>query len=246
MTKEKFGAAFTSNTQRVIRQSKDTPEILKQFIERRKGQASTINDLERSQTIQNLKLFGLRRVGDKAFYQDGGKGYIIELTEIKKSVVPPLKSIKQKIEQDMYTQRAQELLEKDLATAVKDIRSGKQTLAQKAQSLGSTVDISDWVSFADQSTYKKFQELQLKLAGISRLTNKGALESGLTDKHGYLIQVKQMDPFKEEDFEKKKDEILNRLNPQELQALPGTFINALKDRTDIKMKTGLLRQAARV
>lgn len=243
---EKFSKVFATNAQRIISQARENPSILTKFIERRKGQASSVKDSTRSEKPQDSKIFNLRKVGDRAFYQDGSKAFIVELTAIAPSSVPPLASVQQKIEDALYTQRALELLQKDITIALADIRSGKKTLAQVAQALNGTVDITGWVTFTDQDSLKKLQQMKIKLPALAMLTTQGAITSDITDKNGYLIQVKQIDPFKEKEFQDKKSLIRFQLSRQELGGLSASFIQALREKADISLDAELTRRLARV
>ena len=239
---EKFGNLFGANAQRVVSQSREEPTFLKKFIERRKGQESSVKDTTRSEKKRSSKIFSMRRIGDKAFYEDGGKGYIVELTAITPSVIPPLASVKGKVEDTLYTDRALEMMKKDLKQGLQDVRSGTKTLSQVAQALNGTVEITDWVSFTDQGSLKKLQQMKIKLPELVRLTKQGAITSDITDKDGYLIQVKQIDPFKAEEFEDKKPVIRYQLSRQEVQALAAAFVQALRDTAEISLNPEILRR----
>ena len=84
--------------------------------------------------------------------------------------------------------------------------------------------------------------MKIKLPELVRLTKQGAITSDITDKDGYLIQVKQIDPFKAEDFEDKKPVIRYQLSRQEVQALSASFVQALREKADIALNPELLRR----
>ncbi len=245
LKKEKFERIFDANAQRVVSQSRQTPAFLAKFIEQHKGQLSMVKDATLTEKPQSQKIFKVRKIGDKTFYQDGGKGYIVELTSEVKSKIPALAAIKSKLTDDIYKGKALELLNKDLKQGLKEIRSGKKTLAQVAQSLQGTVDITDWITFSDKDSIKKLDDMKISLPEVAQLTVLGAIISDVTDTHGYLIQVKQMDPFKSEEFEKEKAQIRTTLTRQESQGLTSAFIQSLRDQANISLNEDLLKQAGR-
>ncbi len=245
LKKEKFENIFDANAQRVVSQSRQAPEFLTKFIEQHKGQVSTVKEATQSEKLQSQKIFKIRKAGDKAFYQDGGKGFIVELTSVVPSKIPALDAIKAKVTDDIYKQNALELLTKDLKTGLSEVRSGKKTLAQVAQSLKGTVDITDWITFSDKASLKKLEDMKISLPEVAQLTKQGAIASNITDTHGYLIQVKQMDPFKAEEYEKEKAGIRRALTRQESQGLTAAFIYSLKDKASISYNDELLRQMGR-
>ncbi len=241
LKEEKFGQVFNANAQRVVSQSREEPTILTNFIERHKGQETTLANEARSEKLLNSRLFNLRKNGEKAFFEEAGKGYIIELTGSTPSAIPPLESVKDKIEETLYGERALALLKKDLHQGLAEIRDKKATLEQVAQSLNGKVETTDWVSFSDQESFKKLQQLKIKLPDLVGLTTKDAVMSDITDKDGFLIQVKEVDPFKAKEFEEKKSVIRFQLRRQELQGLSGAFVQALRDKATISLNKEMLR-----
>lgn len=242
LQKEKFDRLFASNAQRVVSQAKDAPALLTKFIEQHNGQLSTIKDVTPGDTNQLNRLFKLRKIGDIGFYQEGDKGYLIELTALEPSKVPPLSAIKAKVTEDIYASKAEEMISADLKQGLADIRAGKKTLAQVAQSLNGTVDITDWIVFNDRETLKKFQDMKLNLPELAQLIKQGAATSDLTDTHGYLIQVKQIDKVDPENYEKEKARIRTRLSREESQGLSAAFIQSLRDQANVSLNEQLLRQ----
>ena len=87
--------------------------------------------------------------------------------------------------------------------------------------------------------------MKISLPEVAQLTVLGAIISDVTDTHGYLIQVKQMDPFKAEEYEKEKAQIRTTLTRQESQELTSAFIQSLRDQANISLNEELLRQAGR-
>ena len=160
LKEEKFGQVFNANAQRVVSQSREKPTLLTNFIERHKGQEATVTNETRSEKMLNSRLFALRRNGEKAFFEEAGKGYIVELTGIVPSAIPSLDSVKEKIEETLYGERALALLKKDLRQGLSEIRDKKMSLEQVAQSLNGKVENTEWVSFSDQDSLKKLQQLK--------------------------------------------------------------------------------------
>jgi parvulin-like peptidyl-prolyl isomerase len=240
---EKFAQVFDSNAQRVISQSREEPTLLTSFIERHKGQESTRTDETRTEKPLSARLFGLRKVGDRAFFEEAGKGYIVELTSLSPSVIPPLESVKNTILEKLYAERALALLKKDLNQGLADLRDKQMTLDQVAQVLDGKVETTEWVSLMDQESMKKLQGLGLKPADLVGQTNKGAVRSVVTNKDGYIVQVKDIEPVKEDEFKAKKEQIRFQLGRQDSQGISSGFVEALKDKAQISLNTDLLRVA---
>ncbi len=241
LKEEKFGQVFNANAQRVVSQSREEPTLLTNFIERHKGQEATVTNETRSEKMLNSRLFALRRNGEKAFFEEAGKGYIVELTAIAPSAIPSLDSVKEKIENTLYDERALALLKKDLSQGLSEMRDKKASLEHVAQSLNGKIETTEWVLFSDPESLKKLQALKIKLPELVGLTTKDAVTSEVTDKDGFLIQVKEIDPFNAKEFEDKKPLLRLQLGRQELQGASGAFVQALRDKADISLNKEMLR-----
>ncbi len=243
LKEEKFTQVFDANAQRVLSQSKDEPAILTSFIERHKGQESTLADETRSEKRLNSSLFGLRRIGEKAFFEDAQKGYIIELTAINPSTIPPLEKVKEKILEKLYSERAHELLKKDLSQGLADLTDKKMTLEQVAQALSGKVETTDWVSFTDQDSLKKLRQLKIKMPKLQHLTTKNAATSDIAGNEGYIIQVKEIEPINEKEFQEMKPAIRFQIARNELEGIGRAFFQALRDKAQVSINNEMLRLA---
>lgn len=242
---EKFASDFATNAQRIISQASDMPELFAKFIAAKKGQVSRIEHATPTETIKSEKLFGLRKVGDRTFFQDGKNGYIIELSVLTPSTLPALNKLKEKVLNDMYNDRARLALKTDLASARSKIKDGKETLGQVAKKLKGLVETSDWMDPQDKETLKKLQEKGIRLGALLQLTKPHTAVIEVTPKSGYLIELSEIKPFDEKAFNAHKAKLEAQLRKQELQAIVPAFGQALRSRAKVVMNKELVRHATR-
>ena len=145
LKQEKFMREFNQNAQRVISQAKDLPEVLTKFISDKGGKLSQLDAVVRDGTPRIAKLFGIQKPGDYSFAEAEGNGYILQLSAITPSVIPPLADIKEKVVQDLRKDKAQKALTADL-DAIQAKLKGGTTLEQAAKEIKGSVDKTDWVN----------------------------------------------------------------------------------------------------
>lgn len=241
---ERFRTEFSSNAQRVLSQASDLPELYSKFITEHKGQASALDGITRSETQQASKLFGLQKVGDRAFYAEGNKGYVIELTGITPSVLQPLATVKEKAVQAIYNDQAKKALEADLNVARDKVAKG-ESLETAAKAIKGSVENTDWLDPQARGSLKKIQDKGVTVAKVMGLTKMNDTVVDITSKNGYLIQLREIEPITEEDFAKKQPGLEYEMRKQEEGNLVPTFIDALRKNATVKINEEFAKQSAR-
>lgn len=244
VARQKFITDFNANAQRIISQANEMPELFKRFVEEKKAQVSTIENMTLKENVQAEKLFDLQKKGDKAFYAEGDKGYIIELTDTQKSYVPELSAVKDKVMKDIYDDKAHKLIEADLQKARSLIPKGVEAAAK---AIGATSEITDWVDPRKPATYKKLEDKKITMSTVSPLAVVHATALGFTDDGGYVIELHEIEPFDQAAFERKKNELRTYMIQKELPILEKSFIDYLRSKAQVTINEDLLhRSSARI
>ncbi len=242
---EKFTKDFNVNAQRVINQESDIPGSIAKFVSEHKGQESKLENVTADSTLKNSKLFGLSKVGDRVFFLDQGKGMIMELTNITPSVLPPVNTVREKVIQDIYNDKAHYALEVDVNNTVANIGAGKETIQQASKNLKGSIETTDWIDWNNPASYKKLQDKEVPVQAMAMLTRPHAVTSELTKTNGYIIEVAEVEPFNEKAFNERKDSLAQQLRRQESNALVQSFMQSLRDKAHVEVREEFLRQAAR-
>ncbi len=245
LKQEKFSQDFSKAAQRVISQASDLPNIVTKFIAEKKAQAFSIAHKTRTETIGSEKLFGLQRVGNRAFYLAEGKGFIVELTQITPSKLQALSAVQQQVTEDIYKEKAHAALEADLDSAIRKIKDGKEKLEAAAKRLKGSVEVTDWIDLQDKAALKKLREKQIPLEQFPMLTRPGAVVREITPTHGYLIVLRQMKPLNEKAFHEKIPSLQRDMQQQEANLRLSAFAQTLQDAAKIDINQEFVRQAAR-
>lgn len=204
----KFKQEFKLDAKKVLLES-DNSALFNEFVKNKHGIRSEIDNItnEKNNINYNIlseKLFTLLKIGDKSFYENENKGYIIELKSIVKSYIPNLEDIKNKVTKDIQIQKSKELLNLELDKLIHT----DQALEQIAKEIkDSKLEKTDWINFKDNknSLFTKIPKNILK-----NLINPKQ-KTKYIDHSGYLIELSEIEPFNQEDFETNKKIIENYL-----------------------------------
>lgn len=240
----KFRTEFNNDAQRVIKQAQDTPAIFNKFIEDKKAQASIIENLKKDGSVKSQKLFGLSKDGNKAFYTEENNGYIIELTKINPSYIPALDKIKDQVSKDIYYQKAQAELKKDLDKAMAALKK-ENNLEKVAQLVLGKVENTNWVSSQETVSLKELESKKIPMQKALSLTEPQSAITETADNKGYLIQMINIEPFNQEEFNKKRGVLLAESYQKEFSPVYKSLSNYLKSKAQVEINDEILRFATR-
>lgn len=241
---EKLRSDFSTNAARIMSQAAEAPELFGKFISEHKGQQSSLDQITRSEKQQATKLFGLSKAGDRAFYVEGDKGYIIELTAITPSTLQPLAAVRDKVVQAYYKDQATKALEADLAAAKERVAKG-ESLDAVAKSFKGSVENTDWLDPRNRETLKKIQEQGIPVDKVMRLVKVHDTDTVVTPKNGYLIELRELEPFNEADFEKKRAGLEYEVRKQEESSFVPVFVLELRNKAKVQLNDEFARQVGR-
>lgn len=231
--KEKFSKQFNLDGQRIISQAADDVSYLQKFIADKKGQLEAVTGLLQDGNQKARKIFGLKENG-RAFYTEGDKGYIVEVTQIAKAFLPKLKEVEAKVTADAYKAEGLDAMDKALHQALVKLNQGA-ALETIAKELHATYEKTDWIDPVKNEAYVSMEKKKIPVDRLKTLINKGSAVEELTDKNGYLIQVLDTSKFDEKDFESKKEQLINSINQEQMQAIFSAFVQQLKKGSAIEL-----------
>lgn len=240
---DKFSKEFTQDAQRVLTQSKDIPNIFGKFITDKKGKESKLEHVLRDAGTKGAKLFGLNNIGDRASYQEGNRGYILELASIEQAFIPELDSVKNSVTKDYYEQKAHDALNLDMQNIRKKLKT--EAPKQAIQGTQATLELTDWINPQDKDSMKQLQEKHLPIEEALALSIPKESIEHVDKSNGYIIELTEIEPIDSKKFEEKQNEIELSIYQNELQNIAQAFINNLKAVTKIEINNDMLRKATR-
>jgi peptidyl-prolyl cis-trans isomerase D len=241
---DRFRSDFSTNATRVISQASDLPELFKNFITEHKGQQSSLDNVTRTGTQQSSKLFGLSKVGDRSFYVEGTKGYIVELKSITPSVLQPLAEVREKVTQALYKERAMKAMEADVQAAKQKVAQGA-ALADVAKEYKGSIETTDWIDPQSRDALKKFQDKGIPVDRAMALVKPHETMTDVSGKNGYLIELREIEPFNEADFGKKKAALEREVRKQEESSFVPHIIEELRKSAKVSINPEFARHVKR-
>lgn len=238
LTNQKFRQAFDSEAHRIISQAKDMPSVFENFIKSKSAGESKLEDVIQDQSKRSKKLFDLENIGDYAYFQDEGRGYIIQLAKIEPSYIPKLEDTKNQVKEDLFKDKAKKTLELDLNKLVKVPTSGLQKDIAKLQG---SFEATDWYDPQNAESLKKFKDISGALNSFDQI---GQTKVFVNDKNAYLVRLEEIEKINEDDFNQKKDRIKDQLMHNETASVFSSIVNSAKKKAKVQRDENLLRMAS--
>ncbi|MFA6065957.1 MAG: SurA N-terminal domain-containing protein [Candidatus Babeliaceae bacterium] len=182
---EKFNKTFNVETSQHLAQSLEHPAALTDFIKIKNAENVSIVNKQHDGTLLAKKMFDLP-IGKKISVIDNGVGYIVEVSAVQQRYIPSLNSIKDRVVQDLYHERAREKMSADLAQGRKALMGSD--IVAVAKNLQGSVEVLEFLPAHKHELEKR----NLPLERMVNMINVGATIDHVTSEYGYLIQLKNI------------------------------------------------------
>lgn len=225
LLKKKFKHQFDVDMQKFLIRSEDRDAQIEQFIKEQKGKRQAIHFLSFDNTSLAKNLFSIKEKGDYAFYIDGDHGYAVQLSDIQERHAPLLESIKETVRNDIYQQRAQDALGKDIAR-LNEVAQ-KEGMVHAAQQFKAKIEHTPLLKKTKSHELKELEKRGIPVSRLLQLEKIGHVVTHQADKKGYVIQLDEIESFDEADFLSKRAAILTSLEQEQVSVLIDGFIASL-------------------
>lgn len=240
VVEEKFKTSFATDARRILSQASDMPTIFDNFIKNKQAHKSDVGPFDKTESPVAGKLFNMSQIGERSFYQEGDNGYILQLNKIEKSFIPQLTDLKDKVIEDIYKEKAENALKKDLKNAVISTKDSEQISREMQGKLEKT----DWIDPKNEETMKIFKDKKIPMQMLSRMVQLKERIEYLTPEYGYIVQLTDVEPFDKEKFEENRNKIKLELLQLQLQNVFGNFAKWLESKAKVEVNNTLLKRAS--
>ena len=234
LLEQKFKSEFTRQANQLSRQE-NPQEARDAFVSAHHGAKTTMNNVKRdSQDLIEQRLFALRNEGDFNAFVMNGKGIIVQLEARTKTEEAPFATVKTKVVADFYEAQATKALE----AAVREAKNN--VLKNKAFSPvdGGKISSTQLVKMDDEKQIKELAELGFTEECFS-LDWKGAVLASFSPTKGIVIRLDQLEEIDENEFKKKKSEILKMVFERNNAVFSQAFIASLFRTATIKVNNSI-------
>ncbi|HJM68660.1 MAG TPA: peptidylprolyl isomerase [Candidatus Babeliales bacterium] len=238
---EKFNKSFTAAQRRVINQYRDgNKAALEDFIKAKGGKKDAkVFSVTDSDTAAK-KAFEMKRASALTSYQNDGKGYIEQLLNIEKSKEPSFDSVKAKVQQDFYQQKAHEAMKKAMDKVEASVKN--QPLSKAVASMGLQYKTTGWVNRDDKAKIEALQKDKFPVGTLMNIVQKGKIRKDTTADMGYLSVLLDVEPLKKAQNKEKELELAQSLRQQQETILKQAFIASLLQNATIKVNNKLINR----
>lgn len=233
LTDKKFASQFSRAAYTVTHiKGDDAQEKLDEFISKNKGKKSVIDPVTKSEEAIAGRLFSLKKSGDRLAYVSEGKGYIIELKDIIKTVLPPFEMLKPYVLKDLHRENAYKALKHFLDTEKKKALNNQKIETSEY----GTIQKTGFLKPSEQEEFKKLFEQGIPQE-ITTLSKEKGIFAHLSDDKGFLIMLDEVESLDQKLFEEKHDKLKLSLFNNYKQLLIGSFIASLNRTAKIEVNT---------
>ncbi|MES0363021.1 MAG: SurA N-terminal domain-containing protein [Desulfobacteria bacterium] len=192
---------------------------------------------EGQEFAQTAFALGEDEVGEPLELSDGY--YILQLIAKQPATIPELKSVEEKVTQDLTEQRRNDLAKKDAEEFLNDLKGG----AEFQKAAASRELKAETTGFFERSgtipgleAERNIQETAFKLSQSKPLP-----DAVIRGTQGYyVVQFKARQEADPKEFEEKKSEITTGLLFQKRQRATGEFVDGLRKKSEISIQDGFL------
>jgi hypothetical protein len=193
---ERFMTRFNADVSRMSAHFTSNPKEFTEFCARHKGVSRQVSDLMVSKIEEPADelyaLFSLPGIGSMQVVESSGKGMIVVLDSMQKSVCPPYEQVAQQVEQDFYKEKAAQELATVLDGLV-DQAGAKDFVALVEKKLeGATRATIGPVAAQAQEQWQKLAKQKLPAKRMKNMVHVNDALAYLQDESGVLIYLKDI------------------------------------------------------
>lgn len=236
---EKFKKEFSDAVGNLIDQGSQAE--YKKFADAHGATQAAMSAVEGEKEKPARALFGLREKGTVTSYFDGNKAVIVQLDEVVKKEIPALESVRTRVEQDMYKERAEKTFKKLIkATAAKAVET---PLAELAKSVGATVETVNGVQAENKASLDAMEKKGLPVDSIMKLDKVGCIASKIDDKNGYIVRLDAVEQVDVNALQDKKQELYKKIEHEYSMYFVEGFVASLYRNATIKTSESMANTA---
>jgi len=236
LIEQKFKSDFVKTASQLARQ--DNPEEARDaFVAAHHGVKTTMNNVKReTEDPVEQRLFALRNEGDFTAAVLNGKGIIIQCESKAKAEPASFDSVKTRVANDLYEDRATRALE----DAVKTAKAQVLKTGSFATLDGGKISSTEFIKMDDEKKIKELTEAGFPQQSME-LDWEGAVLSSFSTKNGIVVRLDAIEKLEDADFAQKRPELLRAAYERLNGLFSHAFIASLFRTATIKVNDSISR-----
>lgn len=237
LIQKRFEQQFAGDMQKIAR----SEENIENFVKARGAKTGSTGLIELGDTVLSQKLFSIHRkdAGQAiAFYVEGDKGHVVQLTQVQDRYLPEISSIQDVIAQDLHESRAAEKMQKFLDQAQKNLATGT-ALKEVAAQYNGKIEHTSLIKKDDKDAIQKLANRGLPTSRMMILFQEGAAIAASDGEQGYLVQLVGIEQFDQAAFEAQKKQLMQATKRDTTRVYTDAFVASLQRNATIKPNENL-------
>lgn len=232
LRKQKFNVQFSNDMNRLMQQADEHSKTVDTFAQSKKAQSEIIALSKKQDSPIAQKMFRGKQ-GDWSYFFHEGKGYALQITEIKKRYEPNLADVKQQVKSDLEQANAVKAYEAAIKKAEKLAQA--KPLEEVQKELGGTIQAVGPVKRGDKEKLDAVERKGISVNALFTLSKEQPITSEKTDDQAAIIKLIDTGVFDQGHFNQVKGEIAKILDKERSADVIQGFVASLYRSATIKM-----------
>ncbi len=228
LIQKKFEKNFVGKTRNALKDK----VAFETFAKDKSAKSEPITDKESDSSRLLQALFAIKK-GKSRVYLDGQIGVVVRLDDIAEGHYPELESIAQQVKDDLYDQRAAQMMRSTISQLKEKATSG--SLQDAARELGVKVQQTGMISPDSENELKKLTDQGVPANSMMQMTHKRSVFEAVQGNNGYLIRLDEVGQVDPEAFMAKKTELRTADTREDLGFLVKGYVDSLRKNAKIEV-----------
>lgn len=232
LTQQKFAKSFVQDMKQAYKDKNDAK--LKEIIAQ-KGGSPVVKELITNDGSALAQAAFAIPVNDYTFYVDNQEGHVTQVTDIQDRHLPTLDLVREKVKNDLIEERVALLLRSRLQQARRETQT--QSFADVAKNYKAHVKKAGAVDANNADQLATLRKEGLPVDSMLQIEKVGMVEVAMDDSHGYIVRLDEIAPFKQEDFEGKRQSLTDQLGRARKMSVAQGFVASLHRNATINLNS---------
>jgi hypothetical protein len=203
VAKNKFEKKFMAEMKQIAHAA-HADELMQDVIQKHDAKLVVVPLTAMGNDALSAELF--RSKQDKfSFYVQGGKGFLMRVTDIKKRHIPALSSIKDLVVKDLRQAHAVKALQKQLELAKVGLKN--ESVQDVASAFNASREQTNFIQKTDKDVIQKMTARGLPVDRMLELIHVGSVVVAQGNGKGYVIRLDELEKMDQDDFLAKMNEL---------------------------------------
>lgn len=232
---KKFKSKFSDDVARIL---ESDPEAIKekvaQFVEKKQAEKEIVTNKELDQKAWTQKFFKTKKGKYASLIDEKGNGILLYVSDIQKSHEPNLEKVIDEVKKDLYQEKAEKALSKDMQKAYHLARTQNISTVKKEFPVAELFT-TEMIKRDDPASYEQLTKKQVPVDQLLMDTEKmGDVALAYAKNNGFVGKITKMEEFNKALFDEKKADIAKDLYTQKKDRTVRGFIASLYDSAKIE------------